>query len=249
MPYDTIIAPTEIANNVVLPTPNQSTFPDLALQYVNHWVNVWVPAFNTMNGVVYNNAMFVAAKAQASDDARVAAQAAQAAAETAAGAKLWVSGASYLAGTPSQAPACVYTAADPNLTFRCIANVSGSAVEPKNDPSKWVALRVTTAIVREGSINLGAGTNIDLSLGGRFHKTITANTTLTLSNVPAAGVAASFELVLTNPAAFALTLWPGIKRSGGVVPLLSVAGRDRLAYITSDGGTTWDETVIGVDVK
>lgn len=91
--------------------------------------------------------------------------------------------------------------------------------------------------------------DIDLSLGGYFTKTISASTTLSVSNVPASGTAVSIILDLTNAGAFALTWWTGVKWAGGTAPTLTAAGRDVLGFYTHDGGSTWTGLVLGKDVK
>lgn len=94
-----------------------------------------------------------------------------------------------------------------------------------------------------------AANDIDLLAGNLFTKTITAITTLTVSNVPATGTAVSFILNLTNGGAFSITWWAGVKWAGGTVPTLTAAGRDVLGFFTHDGGTTWTGLVLGKDVK
>jgi hypothetical protein len=91
--------------------------------------------------------------------------------------------------------------------------------------------------------------NIDLATGNVFTKTISGATTLTVSNVPAAGTTASFILDLTNGGSAGITWWAGMKWAGGTVPTLTAAGRDVLGFFTHDGGTTWTGLVLGKDVK
>ena len=89
-----------------------------------------------------------------------------------------------------------------------------------------------------------AANNIDLALGNVFTKTISGASTLTVSNVPAAGVSASFILKLTNGGSAAVNWWAGVKWPGGTPPTLTVSGRDNLYFQTDDGGTTWDCVII-----
>ena len=94
-----------------------------------------------------------------------------------------------------------------------------------------------------------AANAIDLSLGTVFTKTITANTTFTVSNVPATGTVASFILELTNGSAFTTTWWSGIKWTSGTAPTLTASGLDILGFYTHDGGTTWRGLVMSKDNK
>lgn len=102
--------------------------------------------------------------------------------------------------------------------------------------------------VKEPKVAMAAN-NIDLSLGGSFSKTIVGNTTLTVSNVPANGFVAGFFLVLTNGGVGTITWWSGVKWAKGNAPLLSVSGRDRLMFITEDGGATWDGALVASNLS
>lgn len=99
-----------------------------------------------------------------------------------------------------------------------------------------------------GSKTFGAGmfgktvavsaSDINLSLGTVFLKTITAATTFTISGVPS-GAASTFNLVLTNGGSKVVT-WPSsVKWTEGNPPELSVSGIDVLTFLTPNGGTTW----------
>jgi hypothetical protein len=83
-----------------------------------------------------------------------------------------------------------------------------------------------------------SGTAIDLSQGSVFTKTISANTTFTITNAPS-GKAASFKLALTNGGAYTIT-WPAsVSWSSGYEPELKTSGIDLLTFNTWDGGTSW----------
>ena len=94
-----------------------------------------------------------------------------------------------------------------------------------------------------------AASDISLSTGNYFTKTISTATTLTVSNVPTTGTAASFILDLTNGGAGTITWWSGMKWAGGTAPTLTASGRDVLGFFTHDGGTTWTGLLLGKDVK
>jgi hypothetical protein len=93
--------------------------------------------------------------------------------------------------------------------------------------------------------NVLAASDIDLSAGNYFTKTITAGTVFTLSNVPSAGTAISFILDLTNGGAFAITWFSGVKWASGTAPTLTASGRDCLGFFSHDGGVTWSGFVLG----
>ena len=101
---------------------------------------------------------------------------------------------------------------------------------------------------KETKVDMGAN-NIDLTAGNYFTKTISGATTLTVSNVPTTGNAASFILDLTNGGSATITWWSGMKWAGGTAPTLTASGRDALGFYTYDGGTTWTGLVLGKDIK
>ena len=102
--------------------------------------------------------------------------------------------------------------------------------------------------LREVKVAMAAN-NIDLATGNLFTKTISGASTLTVSNIPANGLLASFLLDLTNGGSATITWWSGVKWAGGTAPTLTAAGRDVLGFYTHDGGTIWTGLVLGKDVK
>lgn len=103
---------------------------------------------------------------------------------------------------------------------------------------------------RERAVDLGSGNTapIDLNLGNYFYKTVTANTTISLSNVPANLIAQSFILELTNGASFTVTYFSNITFPGGQPPALTT-GRDVLGFFTRDSGTTWNGFTVGLNMQ
>lgn len=90
---------------------------------------------------------------------------------------------------------------------------------------------------------------INLATGNLFTKTISGATTLTVSNVPATGTAASFILELANAGSAAITWFSGVKWAGGTAPTLTASGVDVLGFYTHNGGTTWRGLVLAKDSK
>lgn len=82
------------------------------------------------------------------------------------------------------------------------------------------------------------GDVIDTSGGTYFTKTITANTTFSVTGVPS-GAAATISLILTNGGDFTVT-WPtSFKWADGTPPTLTSGGTDLLTFATTNGGSTW----------
>ena len=101
----------------------------------------------------------------------------------------------------------------------------------------------------ETAIDLGTGTNIDLSAGTLFYKTMTVAATFTVSNVPTSGLVASFILELTNAGTYAPTFWANVRKSGGTAVAYTAAGTDVLGFYTRDGGANWRMIVLSLDSK
>lgn len=82
-----------------------------------------------------------------------------------------------------------------------------------------------------------SGTLIDLSAGSVFTKTISANTTFSISNAPT-GKASQFILILENGGAYTVT-WPNsVVWAGGEAPALAESGKNVLRFVTPNG-TNW----------
>ena len=90
-----------------------------------------------------------------------------------------------------------------------------------------------------------AASDIDLSAGNYFTKTISTTTTFTVSNVASSGSVGAFVLDLTNGGAAAVTYPSGTVWAAATAPTLTASGRDVLAFFTHDGGTTWNAFVLG----
>ena len=106
----------------------------------------------------------------------------------------------------------------------------------------------TITALNETKVAMAANA-IDLATGNYFSKTISGATTLTVSNVPAAGSVGSFILDLTNGGAGTITWFTGVKWASGTAPTLTTSGRDVLGFFTHDGGTIWSGLVLGKDLK
>jgi len=91
-----------------------------------------------------------------------------------------------------------------------------------------------------------AASDIDLSAGNYFTKTISGATTLTVSNTASSGSVSAFILDLTNGGSAAVTFFAGVTWTGGTPPTLTASGRDVLGFFTHDGGTTWSGFVLGL---
>lgn len=96
--------------------------------------------------------------------------------------------------------------------------------------------------------NVLTANNIDLATANVFIKTIVGATTLTLSNVAAAGSVNSFILELTN-AGTNVNFWAGVKWASGTKPTLTSSGTDILGFYSHDGGVTWRGILLSKDSK
>ena len=79
--------------------------------------------------------------------------------------------------------------------------------------------------------------DIDCSAGNYFTKTIAANSTFTVSNVPS-GRAYSFTLEVTHTSG-TITWFSGVQWPNGTAPTLTTGKAHLFVFVTDDGGTRW----------
>lgn len=105
-----------------------------------------------------------------------------------------------------------------------------------------------TGSLREAKAALSAS-NINFHVANYFTKTITAETTFTVSNAPTAGAVGAFVLELTNGGSQTIHYPSGSKFAAGLAPILTASGKDILACYTLDGGSTFVWLLLAKDVK
>lgn len=119
----------------------------------------------------------------------------------------------------------------------------------ETDTAQALTNKTITAIANFETKTTTSANAINLSNGNYFTHTLSGNTSLTVSNTPATGTAASFILEMTNGGFATITWWSGMKWAGGTAPTLTASGKDILGFYTYDGGTTWNGLVLAKDVK
>lgn len=82
-----------------------------------------------------------------------------------------------------------------------------------------------------------AASDINCSTANYFTKTINANTTFTVSNVPS-GYAYAFTLELTHTSG-TVTWFSGVEWPSGVAPTLTTGKTHLFTFVTDDAGTRW----------
>lgn len=82
-----------------------------------------------------------------------------------------------------------------------------------------------------------AALDIDCSAGNYYTKTISGDSTFTVSNVPASR-AYSFTLELTHTSGV-VTWFSGVEWPGGTAPTLTTGKTHLFVFVTDDGGTRW----------
>jgi hypothetical protein len=213
---------------------------------------------NNISTVNYNKTLDAATSATAAaTQAGIATTQASAASVSAAnaaastGAAQWVSGTTYAIGTAVWSP----------ITFAIYRRLTAGAgtTDPSADATNWgpqsfaslagptftgnVGIRVagTTALDVNGTqvMNIVTVPVLDIvcSSGNYFIKTIAANSTFTISGVPASrGYGFMLELTHTS----GTVTWPAsIKWSNDTAPVLTAAKTHLFTFITDDGGTRW----------
>ena len=128
------------------------------------------------------------------------------------------------------------------------ANLLAAITDETGTGSLVFATSPSLTAIKQKRITM-TGSDINLATGDIFTKTILTTTTLTVSNVPATSLVASFILKLTNGGASTITWWPGVKWVGGTAPTLTVSGKDDLGFYTEDAGATWTGLVLGKDLR
>ena len=110
--------------------------------------------------------------------------------------------------------------------------------------------KVTLAsAIHEARVDLSTATEINVSQANYFIRTISTDTTFTVTGTPATGTVASFILDLTNGGAGTITWASGTVWAGGTAPTLTASGRDVLGFFTHNGGGAYNGFVLGKDVK
>jgi len=107
-----------------------------------------------------------------------------------------------------------------------------------NDKSFKIKNGLSAAQYLQSSTALSAS-DVDLSTGSYFSKTLSANTTFTFSNPPASGTAMGFLLNVTGNGS--TITWPSsVKWPDGTAPDAPASGDKNIyAFVTADGGTTY----------
>ena len=116
------------------------------------------------------------------------------------------------------------------------------------DGSTNINLEEDAMVVKEKVVNL-TGDVIQTSLGSVFIKTITKNTTLSLTTNYNIGETNSFILELTNGGNYTINWWDNIKWNGGVAPKLTIDGKDILGFYSYGSPRVTIGAVISKDAK
>lgn len=112
---------------------------------------------------------------------------------------------------------------------------SGDAIGLLNTSNSWSAPQTTKGT--RMTLNAVAASDIDWAAADYHTKSISANTTFTFSNVPAA-VGAGIIVRVTSTGGFTIT-WPAsVIWPDGVAPSLTSTKTHLFMFLTDDGGTT-----------
>lgn len=95
----------------------------------------------------------------------------------------------------------------------------------------------TTVPQYVGTVAAVPALNLDCATSNYFTKTINANSTFTVSNVPATG-SYSLTLELTHTSG-TVTWWSGVEWKGGTAPTFTAGKTHLFMFVTDDGGTRW----------
>lgn len=124
--------------------------------------------------------------------------------------------------------------------------ISGAQAVTFTNPLVSTALTTPTITGTKETKVAVAASDIDLSAGNYFTKTISGATTFTVSNVASSGSVSAFVLELTNGGSDTVTYFSGVTWAAATPPTLTASGVDVLAFFTTDGATTWRGFVLGL---
>lgn len=91
--------------------------------------------------------------------------------------------------------------------------------------------------IRSGIVDVAAGTNVDCAAGNYFIKTVSGNTTFTVSNVPSSR-SYGFTLRVTHTSG-TITWFSGVEWPNGTTPVLTTGKTHLFFFVTDSGGTKW----------
>ncbi len=126
-----------------------------------------------------------------------------------------------------------------------VAGRTGAVVLTKTDiglnnvdnTSDATVLAAALDAVKTSPINVVSTNDINCGTGNYFTKSISANTTLTFSNIPT-GKAYGFTLKV-NHTGGAITFPGTVQWPGGTLPTLTTGKVHLLSFVTDDGGVIW----------
>lgn len=143
---------------------------------------------------------------------------------------------------------------DNNLTLDLVESITGRAVifASANAYASGSSTIVMVDKYAEKQMNHGSVSgSIDISLNdGLVHLlTISGNTDITFSGFATGSRTSGVTVNITNGGNYTVT-WPSsVKWPEGTEPVLSLDGRDRLVFVSDDGGTNIDGFVAGMKMS
>lgn len=152
-------------------------------------------------------------------------------------------------GTVSTNIASVNTCATNIVDIQNAATIANGLVDKTGDTMTGELIMsdqlVTRPLLKDFGLevsaigNVGATRTFDITNANYFTATVDQASTFTFSNPTASGDACVFYIELTNGGAFTIT-WPGaVSWDAAAAPTLQASGVDVLAFVTTDGGTTY----------
>lgn len=123
-----------------------------------------------------------------------------------------------------------------------VGNVTGNATGLSGTPNIVVGITTVNTTLNLGGnyiedVNAVGALDIDCSVGNYFTKTISGDSTFTVSNVPASG-AYAFTLELTHTSG-TVTWFSGVEWPAATPPTLTTGKTHLFMFITDNGGTRW----------
>ena len=102
----------------------------------------------------------------------------------------------------------------------------------------------TETLTDLGTVSSGTVT-LDCAVSRNWKVTIGGAVTLAFSNVPTGAFVTPLTLRITMPVAYTITYPASVKWNYGIIPTLSTTKKNKITFVTSDDGTTFDSGKVG----
>lgn len=139
---------------------------------------------------------------------------------------------------------------DIDADVKTVQDTSDAALPKAGGTMTGNVTTFTSAATRVDKGSVSGTVNFDLTTANAFTLTISGAATLAAPTGATTGTVANWMVWrMTNGGAATLTWNSAYKFPGGTKPTFTAAGKDDLAWLSWDNGTTWELAGYALDVK